>query len=184
MASCSGGASRGHALIKCYERDAGISYEDMYATSQMEQGIDTASRMQANLQTWAIGKWQCHKNDRAEQIQEANYKLQQAFKDADPLPKIKMYELRRVLASWPAKAGLGVDLWVLQLLASLPDASLRVLLLMIQLVEAGHYPMQLLIVFIGLLPKPKGGERPIALTSMLYRLIIKLRRPIIGILEE
>ena len=85
-----------------------------------------------------------------------------------------------MLASWPARAGLGVDLWVLQLISSLPDASLRVLLLITQLVEDGQYPMQLLIVFIGLIPKPKGGERPIAITAMLYRLIIKMRLPIIG----
>ena len=88
------------------------------------------------------------------------------------------------LAAWPAKAGLGIDLWVLQFWAALPNGALRMLLLIIQLIESGNYPMQLLIVLIGLLPKPKGGERPIALTSMLYRLIIKLRRPMIGDWEE
>ena len=40
--------------------------------------------------------------------------------------------------------------------------------------------MQLLIVFVGLIRKPKGGERPVAMTALLCRLIIKMRRPIIG----
>ena len=41
----------------------------------------------------------------------------------------------------------------------------------------GTVPMQLLLVLIGLLPKDTEGERPIALTSMLYRLIMKLEKP-------
>ena len=57
IVSCSGGASRGHALVKCYERDAGRSYEDLHATSQMEQGIDTATRMQTRIDSWAVAKW-------------------------------------------------------------------------------------------------------------------------------
>jgi len=180
IASCSGGASRGHALVKCFEKDGGRSYEDSFATLQMEQGIDTSTRMASRVYDWAIGKWSCQSRSRASQIEEASYKLRLAVHDAPPLPRHKVYELRRVLLSWPASAGLGVDLWVLQLIGSLPDAALRVFLLIIQLVEAWHFPMQLLIVFVGLIPKPRGGERPMAMTAMLYRLIIKMRRPIIG----
>jgi len=40
--------------------------------------------------------------------------------------------------------------------------------------------MQILVVLIGLLPKPKGGERPIALTAMLYRVSMKLCKSFIS----
>ena len=36
--------------------------------------------------------------------------------------------------------------------------------------------MQMLLVLIGLMPKEKGGERPIALTAMLYRVAMKLNK--------
>ena len=148
VASCSGGASRGHALIKCFERDAGRSYEDLYATSQLEQGVDVSARMDSRIDFRAVAKWNSHRNSRGQQIDTAMAKLKEAMQRAEPLPRTKIYELRRVLASWPAKAGLGVDLWVLQMLAGLPDSALRILLQIIQLVEAGHYPLQILIVFI------------------------------------
>ena len=54
VASCAGGASRGHALIKCFERDAGRSYEDIFATSQLEQGIDVSSGW---MPEWISGQW-------------------------------------------------------------------------------------------------------------------------------
>ena len=71
-----------------------------------------------------------------------------------------MWHLRSCLSGWPAKAGLGVDLWVLKLWANLPDAALRMLLLILSLMKEGHMPMQALMVLIGLLPKPKRGGGP------------------------
>ena len=41
----------------------------------------------------------------------------------------------------------------------------------------GTVPMQLLLSLIGLLPKASGEERPIALTAMLYRVIMKIVKP-------
>ena len=69
---------------------------------------------------------------------------------------------------------------MLKLWANLPEASLRQLMLILHFMEDGRLPMQTLMVLIGLLPKPKGGERPIALTAKLYRSTIKLRKPVIG----
>ena len=42
--------------------------------------------------------------------------------------------------------------------------------------QHGIIPMQLLMVLIGLMPKESGGERPVALTAMLYRLVMKLNK--------
>ena len=109
VASCSGGSSRGHALVKCYERHAGRSYEDLHATLQMEQGIDVSSRMDSRLDSWAGAKWGCHMTSRSQHISDARLLLCKAMDEAEPLPKHNMRTLRRVLAAWPAKAGLGID---------------------------------------------------------------------------
>ena len=93
-----------------------------------------------------------------EELKDMQAKLQAAMEDAEMLPRHKMWQLRSCLSGWPANGGLGVDLWVLKLWANLPDASLRMLLLILSLMEEGNMPMQTLMVLIGLLPKPKGGE--------------------------
>ena len=63
---------------------------------------------------------------------------------------------------------LGLDLWVIPLFGTLPDPGLKVLLSILSLALRGKIPMQMLLTLIGLMPKPDGGERPIALTAMLY----------------
>ena len=93
-----------------------------------------------------------------EELKDMQVKLQVAMEDADKLPRQKMWQTRSCRSGWPAKSGLGVDLWVLKLWANLPDASLRMLLLILSLMEEGRMPMQTLMVLIGLLPKPKGGR--------------------------
>ena len=92
------------------------------------------------------------------------------------LPRHTLRHLSNVLRTCPAKAGLGVDLWVLRLFAALPIEGLKVLQSSVHLVQQGIIPMQLLVVLIGLMPKESGGERPIALTAMLYRLVMKLNK--------
>ena len=39
-------------------------------------------------------------------------------------------------------------------------------------------------VYISLIPKPAGGERPIGLTAMLYRLAMRLRKTMAATWEE
>ena len=65
-------------------------------------------------------------------------------------------------------------MWVLRLLGSLPDKGLTKKLAVIHMAFRGKGPMQMLLTLIGLIPKTDGGERPIALTSMVYRVCMKL----------
>ena len=44
----------------------------------------------------------------------------------------------------------------------------------------GKCPLQALLVLIGFLSKEGGGERPIGLTAMLYRFVMRLYKGIIG----
>ena len=65
-------------------------------------------------------------------------------------------------------------MWVLRLLGTLPYEGLKILLAIIHMAFRGKMPRQMLLVLIGLLPKTDGGERPIALTVMIYRVCVQL----------
>ena len=65
-------------------------------------------------------------------------------------------------------------MWILRLLATLPDEGLKILLAITHMALRGKIPMQLLLTLIGLIPKTDGGETPIALTATLYRVCMKL----------
>ena len=108
---------------------------------------------------------------------EAGKLLQTACNDSEvELPKYPLRHLRNVLRSAKSRTGLGVDLWITKLWADLPDDALKILLSLIYLVQQGVMPMQLLVVLVSLMPKSGGGERPIALTAMLYRLVMRLNK--------
>ena len=126
---------------------------------------------------WGIGKWQVHSDELASDMLEAGQMVRKVCAKPDlELSRHSMRHLTNVLRTSPAKAGLGVDLWILRLFAALPIEGLKVLLSLVHLVQQGIIPMQLLVVLIGLMPKESGGERLIALTAMLYRLVVKLNK--------
>ena len=164
--------------MKTFEKDQAKSYEEIDEVRAQTQGHNVSDRMTTRICSWAAGKWKTHSRDLEAETQEAWYLLEQACADHDcPQHKIRLNHLRNVLKTWPAKAGLGIDLWVIKLWNLLPDEGLRVLIRIMYLALDGVVPMQMLLVLIGLLPKDSGGERPIALTAMLYRVIMKIVKP-------
>ena len=58
------------------------------------------------------------------------------------------------------------------------------MLLILGGMESGSMPIQALMVYVGLMPKPAGGERPIGLTAMLYRLIMRLKKMLLAEWDE
>ena len=59
------------------------------------------------------------------------------------------------------------------------DTSLEVVAKMLTVIEClGHFPRQLSVITFPLIPKPKGGVRPIGLFSGLFRLWSRARRPL------
>ena len=62
----------------------------------------------------------------------------------------------------------------------MPEEALRQLALIIFMMEQGSVLAQALLVYVGLIPKPTGGERPIGLTAMLYRLALRLRKALVS----
>jgi hypothetical protein len=176
--SLMGSAGAAHALLKIFEKDGGQSYEEIDDTRALAQGPCIKDCMATRIRTWGIGKWKVLESSLAEDLQEAWGLIHQACSDPDlAKPKFALRHLRNILTAWPAKAGLGIDQWVIRLWGALPEEGLRVLLSIIYLAIDGIVHMQMLLVLIGLMPKDKGGERPIALTAMLYRVAMKLSKP-------
>ena len=124
--SLCGSASAGHNLLKVYEKDAGISYEDIETQRLLKQGATLKERMVTRICDWAIGKWSAHTDELATDMQEAGQLLREACYEPDlELPRHTMRHLTHVLRTCPAKARLGVDLWVLRLFAALPIEGLK-----------------------------------------------------------
>jgi hypothetical protein len=81
----------------------------------------------------------------------------------------------------PAKAGLGLDSWRPRDWEHLPAALVEGLTSILQEIDTGlSWPSQVLQVLLAFIPKPTGGERPIALMAGLYRLFFKLRKPAVA----
>ena len=60
---------------------------------------------------WGIDKWGVLRPDRQEDLLIAWEKLQKACRQKDVrAPKFSLRHLRNILQSWPAKAGLSIDL--------------------------------------------------------------------------
>ena len=76
-------------------------------------------------------------------------------------PRFHLGRIRGILRSSPAKSGLGLDMWVLRLLGTLPDEALSILLDIIHLAFRGKIPMQLLLVLIRLISKSDCPKAPV-----------------------
>ena len=140
--------------------------------------------MATRVLQWGLGKWKVLSDDFADDLNDAWRQLHVACTDKNVnKPKFAIRHVKNII-TWPAKAGLGFDVWLIRLWGALPDEGLRIFLNIIYLALDGAVPMQALLVLIGLMPKDKGGERPIAFTSMLYRVIMKLCKSSISEWDE
>lgn len=90
--------------------------------------------------------------------------------------QITVAQLDAVLASW-GKTGLGLDHWDPRELKGLPKEGKQELVDMLSRIETLQvWPIQSMSAIIALLGKPQGGERPITLLVMLYRIWSKIRK--------
>ena len=177
MQFLSGFAPAGHALLKVYEKDRATDYQLQDYATQQKQGVAIQERMNSRIFTWGVGKLDCLSKERISKLDHAMHKLRKNCEgNRTEAPKFHFRNLRAILRSSPAEGGLGLDMWVLRLLGTLPDEALSILLDIIHLAFRGKIPMQLLLVLIGLIPKTDRGERPIAMTAMLYRVCMRLSK--------
>ena len=120
-----------------------------------------------------------HSSAELPELEEALKKRHLLLETTRPLPSHKLGTIRRGLQE-AADSAQGPDHWTLKHLAKLPEEGLRQLALILFVMARGAVPAQELLVYIGLMRKPAGGERPIGLTPMLYRLEMRLRKALIS----
>ena len=102
----------------------------------------------------------------------------------DPLPCITAVDIRSALKGIKANTGKGADGVGPEYIASLPDQALDELgKLLVSMENRAIIPLRFMQHVVALLGKPAGiGERPIALLTFAYRLWIRVRKPLGGIL--
>ncbi len=95
----------------------------------------------------------------------------------DELHMLTPDHLRETARSFPWKTACTYDGFHPRQIADLPDEALAALAILLQAVEvSGQWPPQVSLVMTPLLPKPKGGFRPIGLMAGIYRVWAKARR--------
>ncbi len=95
----------------------------------------------------------------------------------EELPIIKVEELRDASKTFPWRTTQTYDGYHPRQVANLSDAALHTLATLLQAVEvAGVWPRQVSLVVTALLPKPRGGFRPIGIAAAVYRVWAKTRR--------
>ncbi|CAE8616817.1 unnamed protein product, partial [Polarella glacialis] len=107
---------------------------------------------------------------------------QRAVVDMSPLG---LKHLKSSVKASPARTGVGTDQWRVKDWQRLPDEAHADLLQLLNASEAAlNWPSQVVNNLIAMVPKPQGGERPITLTSALYRLWSRMRKFIMSSWEE
>ncbi len=107
------------------------------------------------------------------------------WKDAGELPRVEAARLREVASTFAHRTSQTYDGFHPRLLAALSDDALEVLATLLQAVEvSGRWPRQIGLVVSALLPKAKGGFRPIGILPGVYRLWAKARRDVTDRWEE
>ncbi len=99
------------------------------------------------------------------------------WRNKDELPQLTPEQLRTASSSFRARTAQTYDGFHPRQLACLSDSALQILSTILQAVEvSGRWPRQLDCVVTALLPKPRGGYRPIGLLPAAYRVWAKARR--------
>ena len=95
-------------------------------------------------------------------------------------PPLTLAGLDRTIRATPVATGLDFDGLDPVLLRSLPPGGRAQLLSILVAMESRMIlPAQGMLNAVALLDKPDGGDRPISLMCMLYRLLLRMRRPFV-----
>jgi len=118
-----------------------------------------------------------------EQFEELNDAIQNVIRlarDGDELPEVTPADLPRAIKSIKKDTALGPDHLSPKELRRLPNEGVEALLHLYRQMEKGIcVPEVFKQALVALLGKPGGGERPIALMPMLYRVWMRLRKNLV-----
>ena len=94
-----------------------------------------------------------------------------------PLDPIQLHEVQQAIAQSPPRTGVGADLWRVREWHVLPEEAKGMLTeILNQMEQSLIFPVQALLNVIAMMGKPSGGERPICLTTAIYRLYSRIRK--------
>ena len=169
------GAGRAHRYTKGLTPDT--------PSEVLHKGVvcDTPdSLMAAKAETWQ--QFWCKPRDQVLELREDILNLlPEARRQQQSWPELSMSDLEWAIKKTPVKTGLGFDQLSPSMLRSLSEEGKRHLLLLLRRMERElMLPAQALLNLVALIDRPDGGDRPITLLPMLYRLLIRMRRHRIG----
>ena len=109
---------------------------------------------------------------------------EEAKQQAAQLPPLTYEQFSKTLKKLPDKA-CGPDAITTQLLRTAPKQALQPLLGILQAMEAkAELPTQLTMSLVVMLAKNEKAERPIALTSVFYRVWCRMRKPLLDAWQQ
>ena len=123
-------------------------------------------------------KWQRQKERRSlleREISLLEQSVREAAEEEIDAQKYTVEDIDRALATMKTSSGMGGDWWDVAALRMAPvGAKEQLAEMMTKWRRQGLLPIQLMYNIVKLIPKPGGGERPIALMPMLVRLYFRL----------
>ena len=163
-----------------YEKGAGLAHRmtKPVAAMPLERGVDEEGQastlpqhqLKEQLQFWS-GWW---RSDAADDVSEA---MNAEEWSAEPLLEVpSVEEIRKASASFRVATS-APDGWSPRQVGYLSEGAVRCLAVLMSLCEAGgNFPRRWQSLVTALLPKPKGGTRPIGLFRCMFRLWSKVRQ--------
>ena len=134
--------------------------------------------LESRVRFWS-GFWGSREVNKDENwLREVKTAAERQLPDRDP---IEYHQVEYAIAHSPVRTGVGSDLWGARQWHFLPHEGKQMLTNILNDIESTlTFPAQVLLTVIALLGKLTGGERPITLTTGLYRLYSRIRKPFVS----
>jgi len=143
------------------------------------RGVDFDEQFTIRRRKWAT-KWQRRQEETAElayELEKARTKAAEAY-ETESVEPITVLNLDAALLCFSLNTGVSLDLWDPGHVRAWPPEGRQALADFLNQCEAQvSFPIQAFLTTVSFIPKPFGGERPIAAIVFLYRVWIRIRRP-------
>ena len=168
--ACDGYMKKAHQYIKGHES----YHEDNDEQADDGKAKDPIQLMDIKAEGWEQ-RWYAGK-ERTELLKKVYENLRKEAQAQTATMKAITVDQTKNAIRTLAERGIGVDWWTVKEMKALPEEAYEELTKILNHIEDKlSFPEQVLLNLIPLLPKPKGGERPIVLANMIYVIWAKIR---------